>query len=175
MSSVTTSVLYTVGYQGGSVEALLARLNESNVQLLIDVRDLPLSRKPGLSKRSLAARLASDRIGYLHLKGLGDPKPGRMAAREGRMKEFRRIFTSHLATEVAQVDLIRGIVAAQERPTCLLCYERDHIHCHRCIVAEEMAQRGGFQLQHLVIEDAVEGRSASDPRCAHAGVVEAFG
>ena len=70
---------------------LFASLKANRVKLLIDVRDVPISRKPGFSKTSLAQGLADAGIGYLHLKGLGDPKPGRIAAREGRFSDFCRI------------------------------------------------------------------------------------
>lgn len=95
----------------------------------------------------------------MHLKGLGDPKPGRVAAREGRFGDFRCIFRMHLCTPSAQADMQRGIEAAKGRMACLLCFERDHSQCHRCIVAEEMAQRGDFRLVHLGVRRGLSTRS----------------
>ena len=100
----------------------------------------------------LASALAMRNIEYLHLKGLGDPKPGRIAAREGRYKDFRRIFAAHLRSKIAQADMTRGIEAASSKMACLLCFERDHRYCHRCMVAEEMACRSGFDLVHLGVQ-----------------------
>lgn len=144
-------ILHTIGYEGASIEGLLATLKKSKVDLLIDVRDLPLSRKRGFSKNSLSGHLQASHISYLHLKGLGDPKPGRIAAREGRYRDFKRIFHAHLRSEAAQQHLKQGIAAAQDRSACLLCFEGNHELCHRCIVAEEMATRAGFRLVHLSI------------------------
>src|SRR5260221_14335952 len=87
--------LFKVGYEGSKPSDLFASLQDSGVTLLIDVRDVPISRKPGFSKTSLAQGLEAAGIRYLHLKGLGDPKPGRIAAREGRLSDFRRIFPAH--------------------------------------------------------------------------------
>ena len=142
-------VLHTIGYEGSSIDEFLGTLQLSGIDLVIDVRDVPFSRKKGFSKTVLAGHLTGRGMEYLHLKGLGDPKPGRIAAREGRYDDFRQIFGAHLKSRVAQTDVMRGIEAAQGRKACLLCFERDHSNCHRCIVAEEMAARGGFRLVHI--------------------------
>lgn len=143
--------LYTIGYEGSSIEDFLATLKEAKIELLIDVREVPISRKRGFSKSALSAGLAAQSIDYLHLKGLGDPKPGRLAAREGRYDEFRKIFSAHLRSETAQIDLRRGIDAAKRTRACLLCFEKDHKHCHRCIVADEMAKQNEFQIIHACV------------------------
>jgi uncharacterized protein (DUF488 family) len=141
--------LFTVGYEGSKPSDLFASLQESGVSLLIDVRDVPISRKPGFSKTALTQGLDNAGIRYLHLKGLGDPKPGRIAAREGRFSDFRRIFGRHMMTTAAQQALSEAVTAASKSIACLLCFEQDHSNCHRCIVAESMAQRGKFSLVHL--------------------------
>jgi len=114
----------------------------------------------------LADHLESSQIGYLHLKGLGDPKPGRVAAREGRYGDFKRIFCNHLKSDAAQMHLKRGIAAATDHSVCLLCFEQDHEFCHRCIVAEEMAKRAGFRLVHLSISGKSPKNAANS---AHVG------
>ena len=101
---------------------LFAGLQDNGVTLLIDVRDVPISRKPGFSKTSLSLGLDVAGIRYLHLKGLGDPKPGRVAAREGRFSDFRRIFAAHMMTTAAQQALAEAIVAASKSVACLLCF-----------------------------------------------------
>lgn len=161
--------LHTIGYEGSSIDEFLATLGAVGIDLLIDVRDVPISRKKGFSKSALASHLAHHRIEYLHLKGLGDPKPGRVAAREGRFHDFRRIFGVHLRTASAQADMVRGIEAAKGRMACLLCFERDHSQCHRCIVAEEMAQRGDFRLVHLGVRRSLSTNSRSGGDCASHG------
>jgi len=105
--------LFTVGYEGTKPSDLFASLKESGVSLLIDVRDVPISRKPGFSKTSLAQGLGEAGIRYLHLKGLGDPKAGRVAAREDRFSDFRRIFTAHMLTTAAQQALAEAVVVVK--------------------------------------------------------------
>ncbi len=144
-----TRALHTIGYEGSSIEDFLSTLGRVGIELLIDVRDVPISRKKGFSKSRLSGALQSKGINYLHLKALGDPKPGRVAAREGRIDDFRRIFNAHLRSAAAQEGLAHSVAAAQDCHACLMCFERDHQNCHRCIVAEEMARRGGFRLVHL--------------------------
>ena len=88
--------LYTIGYEGAQPADFFDQLLASGVRALIDIRDVPISRKRGFSKNSLREGLAEHSIEYLHLKGLGDPKPGRIAAREGRYSDFRMIFNAHM-------------------------------------------------------------------------------
>lgn len=159
--------LHTIGYEGSSIEDFLATLEHVGINLIIDVRDVPISRKKGFSKNGLAEALQTRGVDYLHLKGLGDPKPGRIAAREGRFDDFRLIFDTHLRSEIAQHDLARGIEAAKNRFACLLCFERDHRHCHRCIVADEMARQGGFRLVHLGVSPAVRSWPKIGSACTH--------
>jgi uncharacterized protein (DUF488 family) len=167
--------LFTVGYEGSRPSDLFASLQTNGVTLLIDVRDVPISRKPGFSKTSLAQGLEEAGIGYLHLKGLGDPKPGRIAAREGRFSDFRRIFTAHMLTTAAQQALAEAVVAASKAIACLLCFEQDHTNCHRCIVADSMARSRKFSLVHLsaaplITRNVSGGRISSNDRTpAHIG------
>ena len=144
-----TQSLYTIGYEGSTIEDVLATLESAEIDSVIDVREVPISRKAGFSKFALSNSLAARGIAYLHLKGLGDPKPGRVAAREGRYDDFRQIFDMHLSTAIAQADLVHALDVARSRSTCLLCFERDPTYCHRQIVATEMACREKFTLVNL--------------------------
>jgi uncharacterized protein (DUF488 family) len=159
--------LYTVGYEGRQPADLFTSLKGTGVELLIDVRDVPISRKPGFSKTALAQGLARVGIGYLHLKGLGDPKPGRIAAREGRFSDFHRIFTSHMLTTAAQQALTEALSAASKSVACLLCFEQDHMNCHRRIVAESMAASGKFNLLHFCDSPSVARKVSRDRISSH--------
>lgn len=142
-------VIYTIGYEGATADNLANTLAEAGVELLIDVRAVPLSRKPGFSKNKLAARLKENGIAYLGLRGLGTPAAGRTAARKGRITEMREIFTQHLGTDDAQIDLAEALKAAEEQRACLLCFEHHPQACHRLVVAERMAEQTGFEIIHL--------------------------
>ena len=130
----------TIGYEGASVPRFLDALREARLELLVDVRAVASSRRPGFAKTALAANLASVGIDYLHLRALGTPADGRAAARAGRTAEMHRIFREQLATDEAQAqlaqvaELVRG-----GRKVCLLCFEADAAHCHRAIVADALA------------------------------------
>lgn len=143
--------LHTIGYEGTTIDEFVSTLEGAEIDLVIDVRDVPISRKKGFSKSLFSQLLQKKKIDYLHLKGLGDPKAGRVAAREGRYADFWDIFQRHLLSEAAQADLSRGLQAAAGRRTCLLCFERDHRNCHRRLVAEKMSRLGDFDLVHLEV------------------------
>jgi uncharacterized protein (DUF488 family) len=148
-------VLYTIGYQGLEVGGLLSILKTALVEVVIDVRAIPLSRKAGFSKSALSSVLGESKIEYLHLKGLGDPREGREAARAGEYKRFKRIYGVHLGSEVAKNDMNIGLETATNARACLLCFERDFRVCHRYLVAQELCRRRQFSIIHL------EGHSPS--------------
>jgi uncharacterized protein (DUF488 family) len=143
--------LLTIGYEQTTVSAVLDALARAQVDLVADVRAVAASRRPGFSKRQLAAALDERGIGYLHLRGLGTPKEGRLAARAGHIEALFRIYEAHLATAQAreELDELAGLVRSGRR-VCLLCYERDSDHCHRKRVAALMAERTGVAVQHLI-------------------------
>ena len=144
-----TQTLFTIGYEGKTVEELLDQLQASGVALLIDVRAVAASRRPGFSKTALAGALRERGIDYLHLRPLGTPKAGREAARKGRIAEMHAIFEEQLATPEAELAMEQAKAAAAERPSALLCFEADAGHCHRTIVGERMAAAEGFEIRNL--------------------------
>jgi uncharacterized protein (DUF488 family) len=146
--------LLTIGYQGTTLANVLAALRDADVAHLVDVRAVPQSRKPGFSKRLLAASVEAAGMRYTHLRGLGTPKPGRDAVRHGDVPRMHTIFTAHMQSDQAQADLAHAIAIAQEGRACLLCFERDHTTCHRAIVAGLIRDRSGQSVSHLVAEYA---------------------
>ena len=140
----------TVGYQGTTVTAVLDALREAKVELLVDIRAVASSRRPGFAKTALAANVATIGVEYLHLRGLGTPAEGRAAARAGKHAEMRKIFLSHLATEEAQAQLeTLASLIREGRRVCLLCFEADAAHCHRTLVANALAKKLGVEIIHL--------------------------
>jgi hypothetical protein len=140
----------TIGYEGATMDGVLAALVRARIGLLIDVRAVASSRRPGFSKTRLAAHLAEAGIDYLHLRGLGTPAEGRAAARAGRHDEMRRIFDTHLHTAAARDDMgtLADIVGSGRR-VCLLCFEADPAHCHRSIVADRLGGIIRVEIDHL--------------------------
>ena len=143
--------LFTIGYEKAKPDAVLAELKRAKVKLLVDTRAVAASRRPGFSKRQLAAALDEQGIAYLHLQKLGTPAEGREAARGGDLKMLWRIYAKHLKTEAAKAELAElvALVGAGKR-VCLLCYERDPAEYHRSKIAEIVTERTGARVTDLV-------------------------
>jgi uncharacterized protein (DUF488 family) len=141
--------LLTIGYEGCTIDDVLGELTAASVKLLVDVRAVPQSRKPGFSKRQLAAGLDASGIAYVHLQGLGTPKPGRDAVRAGHPERMEPIFREHMRSDRAQAELAQAKVLARERRVCLLCFEQDPMTCHRRFVAEMIADETAQPIVHL--------------------------
>ncbi|MBN9595565.1 MAG: DUF488 domain-containing protein [Afipia sp.] len=143
--------LFTIGYEQTPAKAVLDELQRAGVKLLVDVRAIASSRRPGFSKSQLAAGLDARGISYLHLRGLGTPKDGRLAARSGDMKALSKIYHAHLKTTQAreEMDELAALVM-KAGPVCILCYERDHNVCHRKFIAEIIEEREGVKIEDLV-------------------------
>ena len=131
--------IFTIGYEGVTMAEFLAALTGAGVRRVIDVRALPLSRRPGFSKSSLAASLAEAGIDYVHLKALGTPKRGRDAAKKGDVATLEAVYDDQLALPKAQAAAAIMLGLAAERPSALLCYERDPSHCHRTLLLDAVA------------------------------------
>ncbi|MDE2581163.1 MAG: DUF488 domain-containing protein [Rhodospirillales bacterium] len=143
------SDLLTIGYEGCTVADVMETLTAAGTRLLIDVRAVPQSRKPGFSKRQLAAELDARGIGYVHLQALGTPKPGRDAARAGHPEIMGRIFSAHMQADRPQAELAEARGLAAGTRACLLCFEHDPAQCHRRLVAEMIAGTTGQRIVHL--------------------------
>ena len=145
------TTFFTIGYEQATSAAVLDELTRAKVQLLVDVRAVAASRRPGFSKRQLAAGLDERGIGYLHLRELGTPKEGRLAARSGDAATMLRIYEKHLATPQAreELDELTALVRSGRR-VCLLCYERDPRQCHRTRIGELLVERTGAHADDLI-------------------------
>ena len=144
-----TKKLFTIGYEQTPSKAVLDELESAGVKLLVDVRAVTSSRRPGFSKNQLAAGLDERGIAYVHLKGLGTPKEGRLAARSGQYDVLQKVFAKHLKTPQAREDLDElSALVKKAGPVCLLCYERDHEHCHRRWIAEIIEERDGVKVEN---------------------------
>ena len=141
----------TIGYEGAPQDAVFAALKQADVDVLVDVRAVTSSRRPGFSKSHLASGLPEQGIDYLHLRGLGTPKEGRLAARSGDLAALERIFGKHMKTPEARHDYEALLGLLREgKKICLMCYEHDPAECHRTIIAERVQEELGLRVEHLV-------------------------
>ena len=148
---MTSQTLYTIGYEKALLKDVLAALAAAGVAILLDVRDRPISRRPGFSKRQLAAGVEDAGMRYLHLRALGTPPEGRLANRRREWDRFWGIVEEKLARPEAELALQEAGDIARAAPSCLLCYEADWQICHRRRVAEILAQHYGFAVSHLAV------------------------
>ena len=132
--------IFTIGYEATTMSDFIAALQAAKVERVIDVRALPLSRRPGFSKSSLAASLAEVGIDYRHLKALGTPKVGRDAAKRGDVATLRAVYADQLELPEAMAQGAQMLALAEEKPSALLCYERDPCHCHRTLLLAAIAR-----------------------------------
>jgi len=144
--------IYTLGYEGAALPDFIRTLEDTGVSLLLDVRERPQSRRPGFSKRALSEALSEAGIAYRHVRQLGDPKPGRDAARSGAMEAFRSIFNAHLDLEGSQKALQEVAKEADAQTVVLMCYERAPHDCHRSLVAQRLVGLGSFRIDHLGVQ-----------------------
>jgi uncharacterized protein (DUF488 family) len=147
--ATTERMLFTIGYEKALQKGVLAVLAAARIEVLLDIRDRPISRRPGFSKRQLAAAVQEAGMGYVHLAALGTPPEGRLAGRRREWDRFWAIVDDKIARPEAEVDLRRAGDIAAAAPSCLLCYEADWQSCHRRRVGEILARRHGFTLCHL--------------------------
>jgi uncharacterized protein (DUF488 family) len=135
--------IYTIGYQGLSLTDLIERLELCSIARVVDVRELPNSRKPGFSKRSLAEALRAKGIEYVHLRACGNPYRNQKDSQSGL-----GLFTQHLRDHPEVLEALESSVG--ESRAALLCFETEAEQCHRGILAEALAARNrGLSIRHL--------------------------
>ena len=132
--------IFTIGYEGTTVPEFIGALKTAGVERVIDVRALPLSRRPGFSKSPLRSALGEAGIEYVHLKALGTPSDGRTAARAGRHDDLKRIYAGQLELPEAMAQSAQMLDLAREKPSALLCMEREPAHCHRTLLLDAVAR-----------------------------------
>jgi uncharacterized protein (DUF488 family) len=142
------SRLVTVGYEGISLTAFLATLKAAGVTLVLDVRELPSSRRKGFSKSPLSQALSKIGIGYRHERALGAPRQMRHRLREdGDLRQYFSDFREYLATQDAILD---GLAGQLSGCVALLCFERNPAECHRSVVAAALARRTTGAVEDLI-------------------------
>ena len=130
--------LFTIGYEQATQSAVVAALRDAGVEVLADIRYLPLSRRPGFSKSSLRAAVEEAGIAYRHFRQLGTPAEGRAAARRGDHAELARVYAGQLELPEALAQMAELRALAEDKRVCLLCYERDAGTCHRTLLFDAL-------------------------------------
>jgi uncharacterized protein (DUF488 family) len=143
--------LFTIGYEQAKPAAVLNELKRAKVDLLVDTRAVAASRRPGFSKRQLAASLDEAGIGYIHLQKLGTPAEGRAAARAGDTDKLGRIYDKHIRQAEPQeaLDELVTLIKSGKR-IALLCYCRDPEACHRSRIVANVKKRTRVKVEDLI-------------------------
>ena len=142
--------LYTIGYTGFSLDSFVVRLQEAKIESLIDVREIPVSRKRGFSKSALSELLADRGIAYRHFRRLGSPRTLRHEVR--RTADFEKFFLGvhrHLSEEDSQRQIVDAIDLARNSRSCLMCCCSDWQFCHRTCVVDEILRHTFFFIENL--------------------------
>ena len=140
--------IFTIGYEGLSIEAFLTLLKDNSIDTVVDVREFPLSRKPRFSKKSLTNHLEQCGISYSHMVKLGCPKPVRDTYRiDADWARYTKGFLKHLQAQTAAIKELSALAATSN--CALLCYEADYNFCHRSMVANEVSDMSGMDVAHL--------------------------
>ncbi len=146
--------LYTTSYEGQEIAGFLKRLLETGVKTLVDVRELPLSRKAGFSKNALATALSAKGVAYAHMPQLGCPKNIRDRYKaDGNWARYTLDFDKYLATQTAAVTELAHIAGATT--TALLCFEADFNRCHRTFVARAAVVAGAPAVAHITARTTI--------------------
>lgn len=151
--------IFTIGYEGISSEIFMVALAESAIETVVDVRELPLSRKRGFSKKALAAGLAENGFKYEHIAALGCPRPVRNRYREnGDWRQYTVSFLRHLESQGTAIKELSAMVA--QGRCALLCFEADFNFCHRSMVANAVREHCGADVVHIKAATAKTAKPA---------------
>ena len=136
---------YTIGYEGRELDDFVARLREQRVEVLIDIREKPASRKPGFSKTPLREALEEAGIEYVHVKALGSPSTIRYEYKNGGDRDsFFTAYRTYLKTQITHLRMVLDTV--REKTCCLMCLERHAMDCHRSAVSDMLKELDGNSL-----------------------------
>lgn len=146
--------LFTFGYEGLDIKEFIDHLKSMRIRTVVDVRELPLSRKKGFSKTAFCEQLHQAGIVYLHAPALGCPKSIRDRYRkDGDWKKYSEGFLAYLKSQREPLQELARISRATA--ACLVCFEADYTHCHRSYVARAAHRLGAPEVRHLTAKTAV--------------------
>ncbi|MFC7597562.1 DUF488 family protein [Terrabacter sp. GCM10028922] len=141
--------IVSVGYEGRDLEAFVDLLSRHDVATLADVRLNAISRRAGFSKTKLSTSLAAAGMEYVHLKSLGNPRDNRDPFHRGRLEEGIAKFKEVLSQDDAKLAINSLVARACTEVVAIMCFESDHLRCHRDIIIDEVASRAGVSVMYL--------------------------
>lgn len=142
------NTVFTIGYEGRNLEDLLSVMVKHDIPILVDVREIPLSRKSGFSKTPLQQFLTEHDVIYLSYRDLGSPKKLReQVKRDQNIGDFLKGFSKHLRRKKQALNEVAALL--EESPICIMCYEANHEHCHRMVVADRIGEISKSKVVHL--------------------------
>lgn len=143
----TARVVYTVGYEGKASTEFIRTLKQTRIEQVLDVREKPVSRKPGFSKSALDKSLKNAGMSYIHLGELGSPTPVRHEyQRQGDFDKFAKKYETHLAGQAQQLTVLAAL--AETKRSVVMCFEHDWNACHRSILSR-ILEKKGFKCVHI--------------------------
>lgn len=150
-----TIMIFTIGYEGIDLSRFISLLGHHSVETVVDIREMPLSRKPGFSKTALRASLNLSGFEYTHVAALGCPKDVRNQYRvDGNWSLYKKGFLRYLASQEAEIAALAALTASSN--CALLCFEADHNYCHRSMVANAVSAVSGAKVKHIGVTQSVK-------------------
>lgn len=142
----------SIGYERYKLNTeFAARLRGAGVHCLIDVRQLPISRRRGYAKSALAAVLSEHGIEYVHMRALGNPKPTRDLYKSGHTAAGRTGYKRYLLSE--QREALDALAEHLRNDRCaLMCVEHDLAVCHRDVIFGALRDELGLELDVAEID-----------------------
>jgi len=137
--------LFTIGYEGMTIDAYLNVLVSNNIAVLVDVRKNPISRKYGFSKTRLSDAVRIAGIAYMHIPDLGIPSTFRqdLNSKAAYQDLFNYYSSQILPTHKAAIETLKAVVSDQER-VAITCFEADYHFCHRHRLTEYLEKDPDF-------------------------------
>jgi len=151
-SSTAPISIYTIGYEGVSIDSFLNNLLQHGIKKIIDVRSNPVSRKWGFAKNTLAGLCEKVDISYLHLPELGippDKRRGLITASDiqGLLDDYEKNYLPACSDKLSSV-----LSLIEQTPSALVCMEADVQTCHRGRLAKSLAELSTLPTVHLSVK-----------------------
>jgi uncharacterized protein (DUF488 family) len=125
-------IIYSIGYEGKTFLFFIDLLKQYDIKRIIDVRRSPTSNQQDYCQIHLQNNLLQHKITYLHFPDFSPPNEMRMLYQQTHDWEgFATTFKKFLSTKKTQIALWAKLL---ENGDCLLCYEKNHLKCHRSLL-----------------------------------------